>query len=171
MITAEGFVIFAGVDAFQISAGDAQGPMHLVGLNDSLLQQELMQQSELRHRKAMGARQRRGVMRVVNDRKRQGVVSPGMAQAIQGSGRLLVQQPVVEATGVQFADAALQFAQMALLDLGESLSFLGCWPDADSLLIESVHLAVEMFHQVEHCLLYTSPSPRDATLSRMPSSA
>ena len=23
----------------------------------------------------------------------------------------------------------------------------------------------------EHCLLYTSPSPRDATLSRMPSSA
>ena len=26
-------------------------------------------------------------------------------------------------------------------------------------------------HQVSHCLLYTSPSPRDATLSRMPSSA
>ena len=25
--------------------------------------------------------------------------------------------------------------------------------------------------QLEHCLLYTSPSPRDATLSRMPSSA
>ena len=25
--------------------------------------------------------------------------------------------------------------------------------------------------QVCHCLLYTSPSPRDATLSRMPSSA
>ena len=24
---------------------------------------------------------------------------------------------------------------------------------------------------IEHCLLYTSPSPRDATLSRMPSSA
>ena len=63
--------------------------------------------------------------------------------------RLLVQQPVVEATGVQFANAALQFAQMALLDLGESLPFLGCWPDADSLLIEQIHLAVEMFHQVE----------------------
>ena len=62
---------------------------------------------------------------------------------------LLVQQPVVEATGVQFADAALQFAQMALLDLGESLSFLGCWPNADALLIEQIHLAVEMFHQVE----------------------
>ena len=25
--------------------------------------------------------------------------------------------------------------------------------------------------QYQHCLLYTSPSPRDATLSRMPSSA
>ena len=25
--------------------------------------------------------------------------------------------------------------------------------------------------EVRHCLLYTSPSPRDATLSRMPSSA
>ena len=60
-----------------------------------------------------------------------------------------MQQPVVEATGGQFADAALEFAQMALLDLGESLSFLGCWPNADALLIEQVHLAVEMFHQVE----------------------
>ena len=27
------------------------------------------------------------------------------------------------------------------------------------------------FQLVSHCLLYTSPSPRDATLSRMPSSA
>ena len=26
-------------------------------------------------------------------------------------------------------------------------------------------------HETETCLLYTSPSPRDATLSRMPSSA
>ena len=26
-------------------------------------------------------------------------------------------------------------------------------------------------HQDDDCLLYTSPSPRDATLSRMPSSA
>ena len=28
-----------------------------------------------------------------------------------------------------------------------------------------------LFHVVQSCLLYTSPSPRDATLSRMPSSA
>ena len=97
----------------------------------------------------MGARQRRGVVRVVNDRKRQGAVSPGMAPPIQGLGRLLVQQPVVEATGVELADAALQFAQMALLDLGEPLPFLGCWPDADSLLIEQIHFAIQMLHQVE----------------------
>ena len=30
---------------------------------------------------------------------------------------------------------------------------------------------VELAEQVDTCLLYTSPSPRDATLSRMPSSA
>ena len=31
--------------------------------------------------------------------------------------------------------------------------------------------ALKKLHQKELCLLYTSPSPRDATLSRMPSSA
>ena len=30
---------------------------------------------------------------------------------------------------------------------------------------------IETFSQSKDCLLYTSPSPRDATLSRMPSSA
>ena len=30
---------------------------------------------------------------------------------------------------------------------------------------------VESYEEVQTCLLYTSPSPRDATLSRMPSSA
>ena len=32
-------------------------------------------------------------------------------------------------------------------------------------------MLVETIHGVQTCLLYTSPSPRDATLSRMPSSA
>ena len=35
----------------------------------------------------------------------------------------------------------------------------------------AVPLAVRLFDAVGYCLLYTSPSPRDATLSRMPSSA
>ena len=30
---------------------------------------------------------------------------------------------------------------------------------------------IELFNNLNICLLYTSPSPRDATLSRMPSSA
>ena len=59
--------------------------MHLVGLDDPLLQQELMQQPELRHRKAMGARQRRGVVRVIDDRKRQGV---GLAQQVLARSRV-----------------------------------------------------------------------------------
>ena len=36
---------------------------------------------------------------------------------------------------------------------------------------ESVLLQTVTGDYVEDCLLYTSPSPRDATLSRMPSSA
>ena len=39
-----------------------------------------------------------------------------------------------------------------------------------SLAMEVVQ-TVDMPHQLYICLLYTSPSPRDATLSRMPSSA
>ena len=36
---------------------------------------------------------------------------------------------------------------------------------------ESIDVAVNLGVDPRHCLLYTSPSPRDATLSRMPSSA
>ena len=44
------------------------------------------------------------------------------------------------------------------------------------MIIDSVRSFVEQElypheDEVENCLLYTSPSPRDATLSRMPSSA
>ena len=38
-------------------------------------------------------------------------------------------------------------------------------------LIVTDELAEDENQQRIHCLLYTSPSPRDATLSRMPSSA
>ena len=37
-------------------------------------------------------------------------------------------------------------------------------------LVSALSLATEV-HLVQHCLLYTSPSPRDRTRSRMPSSA
>ena len=36
---------------------------------------------------------------------------------------------------------------------------------------ENISLALDVAPQIKACLLYTSPSPRDATLSRMPSSA
>ena len=35
----------------------------------------------------------------------------------------------------------------------------------------TIHLREDRRHINDICLLYTSPSPRDATLSRMPSSA
>ena len=41
----------------------------------------------------------------------------------------------------------------------------------DATKIKDVDLIVELIGGSEGCLLYTSPSPRDATLSRMPSSA
>ena len=45
--------------------------------------------------------------------------------------------------------------------------------DADALHVRTADLAVSLGGNTaaESCLLYTSPSPRDATLSRMPSSA
>ena len=33
------------------------------------------------------------------------------------------------------------------------------------------HEAIDFYHHYEDCLLYTSPSPRDLSTSRMPSSA
>ena len=41
----------------------------------------------------------------------------------------------------------------------------------DRLLVSKDATIREIHHRVKNCLLYTSPSPRDATLSRMPSSA
>ena len=53
--------------------------------------------------------------------------------------------------------------------------------DASTRMIKSVEALKENLTKIrtgrahpamlDHCLLYTSPSPRDATLSRMPSSA
>ena len=37
--------------------------------------------------------------------------------------------------------------------------------------LSRLHFSINDFEQLLACLLYTSPSPRDATLSRMPSSA
>ena len=43
--------------------------------------------------------------------------------------------------------------------------------DAEDLVQRTCVRAMEQSHQYNDCLLYTSPSPRDGLLSRMPSSA
>ena len=45
------------------------------------------------------------------------------------------------------------------------------WLDMVKKVVFSYFLSFEDLDKVLGCLLYTSPSPRDATLSRMPSSA
>ena len=48
--------------------------------------------------------------------------------------------------------------------------YLSIMPPAFPLHLEAVYIS-GFFEVLGGCLLYTSPSPRDATLSRMPSSA
>ena len=55
------------------------------------------------------------------------------------------------------------------MKLATSLERLGT-ESAFSVLAEAKKLEAQGNPMI-HCLLYTSPSPRDATLSRMPSSA
>ena len=51
-------------------------------------------------------------------------------------------------------------------------SSLGVTPSDEKWYIEAItHRSKKNDDQLRNCLLYTSPSPRDATLSRMPSSA
>ena len=60
------------MDLFQITPSNAEGHMDLLLLNQALIKKKLMQQLELRHRKAMGTRQLSGVTRVINNRTSQG---------------------------------------------------------------------------------------------------
>ena len=60
--------------------------------------------------------------------------------------------------------------ESGVIKVGEEIEIVGITDTK-----KSVCTGVEMFRKLldsgEACLLYTSPSPRDATLSRMPSSA
>ena len=49
---------------------------------------------------------------------------------------------------------------------------MGPFPDEDNVDADLINAGKQTISELPHtCLLYTSPSPRDATLSRMPSSA
>ena len=64
-------------------------------------------------------------------------------------------------------DTELQVSQSQRVALIDYVNFLHKWNKAYNL--TSVRDPKEML--VKHCLLYTSPSPRDGATSRMPSSA
>ena len=61
--------------------------------------------------------------------------------------------------------------QCELHSSGENRVDVQCQASQDLSVAKSVVTVVEALADLKLCLLYTSPSPRDATLSRMPSSA
>ena len=67
-------------------------------------------------------------------------------------------------------------AKVIGIDLGTTNSCVAVMDGSEPRVIENAEGArttpsMVAFANGERCLLYTSPSPRDATLSRMPSSA
>ena len=66
-------------------------------------------------------------------------------------------------------DAKFLFGQDKIATHGELVMEIGPWDGEDEMSFYSVEDIPDQ--EYESCLLYTSPSPRDATLSRMPSSA
>ena len=50
-------------------------------------------------------------------------------------------------------------------------AYLAAKEEGDNFMLAKIGYLDGIIHERNSCLLYTSPSPRDATLSRMPSSA
>ena len=70
--------------------------------------------------------------------------------------------------GSQENDASAAFEKLVRENIGWMLSLAnGLLRDA----AKAEDVVQSAFANIHNCLLYTSPSPRDATLSRMPSSA
>ena len=65
-------------------------------------------------------------------------------------------------------DASLESVFQSAAAVGYDCVELMCWPQGKA---ERRYAGVTHVDAAALCLLYTSPSPRDATLSRMPSSA
>ena len=77
--------------------------------------------------------------------------------------------PVILLGSLQFSDACLRaYAHPKLLKVTESINGEDFVPFNEALFIKEPGVGAAVSW---HCLLYTSPSPRDGLLSRMPSSA
>ena len=66
---------------------------------------------------------------------------------------------------------AVGFADHFLMESGGDMSITNSNSNFGNTSLHSIGFKGFSFNQDKGCLLYTSPSPRDATLSRMPSSA
>ena len=84
----------------------------------------------------------------------------GVVKAVNGISYSLAKQEILAIVGESGSGKSVGV-----------LSLLRLIPDRDCHLRGSVHFEGSDLLQLNDCLLYTSPSPRDATLSRMPSSA
>ena len=82
------------------------------------------------------------------------------------NARIMIHQPLGGAQG-QAVDIEIQAKE--ILYLKDTLNGLMAAHTGKPL--ETIAEDTDRDYFLSHCLLYTSPSPRDATLSRMPSSA
>ena len=76
-----------------------------------------------------------------------------------------------ELSWLSFNARVLQEAQNPAVPLIERVRYLGIFSNNLDEFFRVRVAEVRRLISVSSCLLYTSPSPRDATLSRMPSSA
>ena len=74
-------------------------------------------------------------------------------------------------SGTQYAAYLRAAVEHYALPVKENQTVSSVQPIANGFRIETPELIIETPNVIWACLLYTSPSPRDATLSRMPSSA
>ena len=101
-----------------------------------------------------------------------------IARAIAGERRLLLADEPTGNLDIASAAEVLELFKSLCADESKSMSILMVTHDPDlaskadrMLLLRDGQTVASDIRSAWGCLLYTSPSPRDATLSRMPSSA
>ena len=90
---------------------------------------------------------------------------------IMAQATMLIHPARQEPLGRVLLEAAASGLPIVTTNVGGSAEILDCLGKANEADLGSLLVDIPMLPENETCLLYTSPSPRDATLSRMPSSA